>query len=328
MNSPTDQSNSPTEAELELARKLINKCVGELQIPETRDGVKMVFPEGVDEFPPEGLMALRIRDAAGNYYALGFRFFDEDRIKIAETVYDPLSGMLGFLRYAKDFWSDKISEPDMEEFVTEGAEWMFHSMLYRLHPTLLDFMGNLSVGVYHDWAQRQVQRLERYYSKKGQTVKFDHKRIAKDQAAYLKEQQAYIRNLFALSRKRSDVPSAEDKKQFALKYREVLPHWEKASRVFADGLYDWRSYLNSGRETPADLLDNLKHGKTYSALALEHAARLAGIFKTDSNEKIRELRQQRISASGYAKARLYDFVREGERLLAEDESKGEAFQQL
>src|SRR5205085_9521605 len=84
---------------------------------------------------------------------------------------------------------------------------------------------------------------------------------------------------------------------------------------------DWREYakIEKFSDTPDDLLDKLENSdaEKTSFLALEHAARRAGLLKVCQDEKILEKRAQQIKVTGYTPRQLQNFLEEGKKLLDE-----------
>lgn len=114
------------------------------------------------------------------------------------------------------------------------------------------------------------------------------------------------------------------KLQLAEDYNDIYRHWKWLSRMV--GEKNWLEYAKPAKfhDTPDDLLDRLpnidrRDAKTtedrLSALALEHAARRAGLIKKHGvSPSIIGLRKKGIKATGYSVGQLFDYLKQGREL--------------
>ena len=112
------------------------------------------------------------------------------------------------------------------------------------------------------------------------------------------------------------------KKNLAVIYKTTYDHWESMHSLQLKGM-NWRRYVQSGDMTDItdDLVEEFERDVAIGDIAIEHAARRVELLNTIRlASKTLELRSRGIKCSGYSRSKLFQFKREGEELLREEQS--------
>jgi hypothetical protein len=116
------------------------------------------------------------------------------------------------------------------------------------------------------------------------------------------------------------------KRNLATTFRNTYSHWDCMQKLQLDGK-EWRRYIQAGdmSDVTEDLIEEFVSGKQIGDIAIEHAARRAELHNNvNLIKRNQELRSNGVKCSGYSRSKLFEFKREGEALIKEDEVQSSA----
>jgi hypothetical protein len=253
--------------------------------------------------------------------ALFFRFVG-DESPIVEAYFYPYEAILSFLAEARSFaqWirRPEADDAEVERNAFELSVEMTVMMIDHFYPRGRLMMDSFVWEVIVQWRLQNEQRAQQYRAGQGEIVP-KRKNKALDNAI-----EVYAKEIVGLWRWQGQNLENVQKLQLAEDYDDIYQHWKRLSKIAGDK--DWLEYAkpNKFHDTPDDLLERLpdidrRDDKTtedrLSALALEHAARRAGLIKKHGvSPSIIDLRKKGIKATGYSVGLLFDYLKQGREL--------------
>ena len=308
-----------TEEDIKIAVKIFEQTLKYFNVPSepTEESTKEFTREdGTIDLSKVPLVSVREWDNGAKFLNLIY-FYDGVLTVCAE--YSPLISILEFLGEARKLiniryphWAEDERETS-SQFETFRMTILLFSRLYpRMNLAMQSFVGEVIQAWFIDRRKWEAQ----VYSESG--IKPIPVSETKEFRNLLKWHED---DLLKLWLKAPDRKLDEKKMQFAKEYPAILRHWQNLRTWCRSVGIDWRIYSKPEgfSDTPDDLLDKIQDSDSEktSFLALEHAARRAGLLKVTQDEKILERRAQQIKVTGYTPRQLQYFFDEGKKLLDE-----------
>lgn len=261
---------------------------------------------------------------------LFFRFVG-DESPIVEAFFYPYEAILSFLSEARNFarWvsSADTDEEGLKKIAFEQTIDMTIIMLDHFYRRSELMMDSFISEVIIQWRLQNSQRAIQYRAEHGESLP---KRKDKSLDSVITQ---YTKQIIELWKWQGQTADNLRKLQLAKEYDAIYRHWKRLSEMIGDE--DWREYAKPKKfhDTPDDLLDKLenidrsdKEGSEYrlSELAIEHAARRAGLIKKHGvNSSILGRRKKGLKVSGYSSGHLFKCLKYGRELLARLEEQEE-----
>jgi hypothetical protein len=254
---------------------------------------------------------------------LFFRFVG-DESPVVEAFFYPYEAILTFLSEARSFarWVSppNIDEAELRKIAFERTIDMTIILLDHFYRRSELMMDSFVWEVITQWRLQNSQRAIQYRAEHGEALpRRKDKSLDNAITQYSKE----IIKLWTWQGQSTDNLR---KLQLANEYDGIYRHWKRLSDIV--GGEDWREYAKPKKfsDTPDDLLEKLenidrrdKQGTEYrlSELAIEHAARRAGLIKKHGvSESILGRRKKGIKISGYSSGHLFECLKYGQELAA------------
>lgn len=219
-----------------------------------------------------------------------------------------------------------MTDDDCRDFVIRKTANLLKSAFGKINERIETTINSFLEEVYWDWAELWWE----YYAEQNSLQGYKMKRLPiRKQLGKVLE--AHRDNVESLWNDDSQKVLLDLKKmRLALEYEKTYEHWKEIQRLQIEGK-NWRRYVKAGdmADVTDDLIEDFENKDDLSGLALEHAARRAELYNVfDVSDKNLEKRRQGMIVSGYGRATLFNFKREGEELIskrrAEAQSNGVA----
>jgi len=266
----------------------------------------------------------------GRLPCLFFRFVG-DEFPIIEAIFNPIEAILSFLAEGRNHIQDlrltERTEDDKERLARKMAVEMTLIMIDSFYPRSQLMMHSYSSEVIAQWHIHYSKNARYWTAQRGESLPTGETPWLKVLADKIR---VHARELSRFWKLQLRLYQGGDKIRFAVEYKTLYKHWKFLGKISSNE--NWREYaINKRPDTPNDLLDQFEHADrkdeskvrtTISELALEHAARKAGILKIRGvSEAIRKQRKAGIPVSGYTSGQLFEFLKEGEELIAKQDDK-------
>lgn len=217
-----------------------------------------------------------------------------------------------------------VTDDDTRDFVIRKTANMLKSAFGKINERIETTIKSFLEEVFWDWAELWWEQHAESNSLQGYKMK---RLPMKKQLGKVLE--AHRDNVESLWNDDSEKTLLELKKmRLALEYEKTYEHWKEIQRLQIEGK-NWRRYVKADdmADVTDDLIEDFTSKDDVSGLALEHAARRAELYNIfDVSDKNLEKRRQGMIVSGYSRATLFNFKREGEDLIskrrAETQSNG------
>lgn len=253
---------------------------------------------------------------------LFFRFAGEQS-PIVEAFFYPYEAILSFLSEARDFakWakSGKNDPAEMEKLAMDHSINMTLIMLDNFHRRGQLMMDSFVGEIIAQWHYQNEQTAIQYYAEKGVILPKQSRSLDNVINHYTKE-------LVGLWKWEGQSLNNFRKLELAENYDGIYRHWKRLSGMAGDD--DWREYAKPPKfhDTPDDLLKKLgdvdrrdEKAAAYrlSELAVEHAARRAGLIKKRGvSQSVLDRRKKGLKVTGYSSSQLFEYLKEGRELAA------------
>jgi hypothetical protein len=261
---------------------------------------------------------------------LFFRFVG-DEFPIVEAIFNPIEAILSFLTEGRNH----IQDLRLTERTDDDKERLARKMAFEMTLIMIDSFYPRSQLMMHSYTSEVIAQWHIHYSKNARYwTAQSGEPLPTGETPWLKvltdRIRVHARELSRFWKLQLGVYQGGDKIRFAVEYEILYKHWKFLSKISSEE--NWREYAIIKRpDTPNDLLDQFEHAdredesqirKTISELALEHAARKAGILKIRGvSEAVRKQRKAGIPISGYTSGQLFEFLKEGQELIAKQDDK-------
>lgn len=265
-------------------------------------------------------VAIHYVGEAGNIPSLYFRFIGAEA-PVAEAFFYPIEAVHFFLTKAREFarsGSNQVAEEEFEKIAFERAVDITLIMIDNFYRRAELMMESFTYEVVAQWRIQTTQRFIHYHAERGNIIE---KRKDPTLENLLN---IYTKDVLKLWKFQGQTQENWRKLTLAEEYEAVYKHWKRLSKMLSED--DWREYAKAGKfeDTPDDLLNKLENADRVdeaatehrlSELAIEHAARRAGLVKKRGvSESVIKLRQKGIRATGYTSTNLFIFLKEGREL--------------
>lgn len=212
-----------------------------------------------------------------------------------------------------------ITDEDRRSFIIRKTANMLKSAFTRANARIETMVNSFLEEVFWDWTELWYEYHAEYNSLNGYKMKRLH--FKKQLSIVLETHRNEIQTFWNDDSQKTLLDWK--KMRLALEYEKTYDHWKEIERLQAEGK-NWRRYVKADdmSDISDDLIDDFVNKDDISGLALEHAARRAELFNIyEVSDKNLEKRKLGIMVSGYSRASLFNYKREGEKLLAEERSK-------
>jgi hypothetical protein len=211
------------------------------------------------------------------------------------------------------------NEQEKEALARDNTVNMTLIMLDSFHQRAELMLESFTWEVLAHWRLQQTESILHFQAERGETIQ-SGKNSAPGTAI-----KNYTRNLTEFWKYQGRAYGGLQKVRFVTEYDEVYPHWKRLSRMSSEE--GWREYAKAGKfeDTPDDLIDKLENmdrsderavAVKVSDLALEHAGRRARLInKKGVSQSVIRQRKAGIRATGYTRAQLYTFLKEGRQII-------------
>jgi hypothetical protein len=322
----TEQTQEQTMSEQDalLAIEILNKTL------EYRPQIqKAILGDELQALPPDEKsnelfsprVAIHYIGEAGNIPSLYFRFIGAVS-PIVEAFFYPIEAVHAFLTEARGFarWISKpdVSEEEIEKIAFDRAMEITLIMIDNFYRRAELMMESFTYEVIAQWRRENRQRTIQYYAERGEILE---KRKDPTLDKFVND---YAKDVLQLWKFQGQTQENWRKLVLVEQYEAVNRHWKRLSKLLSES--DWREYAKAGKfeDTPEDLLNKLENGdrldntavgNRLSELAIEHAARRAGLIKKRGvSDSIIKQRQNGIKVTGYTSTQLFNFLKEGREL--------------
>jgi len=274
------------------------------------------------EILPPGMQVLFLGQD-GRVPCLFFRFVG-DVSPIVEAILYPIEPIRSFLAESRAHFQLL----NLTERTQESIEKLARKMAVEMTLIMIDsfslrsglMMDSFVWEVMGQWYVQHSKNIRHWTAERGDSIPKGMNPRVKQLADIL---QQYARKVSKFWRHQSETYEGGDKIRLADEYDRLYAHWKILRTISSER--SWREYARANHpDTPDDLLEQMENtdrgdgmmiSQTVSALALEHAARRAGLIKQRGvSEGVRKQRRAGIKVSGYTSTQLFEFLQQGRQL--------------